>query len=90
MKGITLLESGYISYVPENRVRYIKFIKMLMKNTDRVCFSVKPFLDDIEEFKCSRWSFLKDNIISISTEEALVDQKGYKSDLIILKNNYIL
>lgn len=86
MQTICKKDTAYLSYIPENHRQYIKFIKLVLKNTDKICFTVKPFLDNLEEFAQSIWGFMCDSVLYTTCEQAITDRSDTKSHLIMLKN----
>lgn len=63
MQTICKKDTAYLSYIPENHRQYIKFIKLVLKNTDKICFTVKPCLDNLEEFAQSIRGFMCDSVL---------------------------
>lgn len=88
MKDIYKKDTGYESYVTKDYKEYLKFIKLVLKNTDKVCFTVNPFLDNMEEFRQSKWGFLSDSVLYTICDKAITEYFDVKSHLIILKNDY--
>ena len=88
-RGIVMNISNkkYVSYLAEKHDDYKRFIKIILKNSDKVCFTVRPSLDNIDEFRDSIWSFLSESILYTSCEKAATDGYNEKSDLIVLKND---
>lgn len=90
MKGIKRKKIGYMPYAVDDHEEYVRLIKVVLKHTDTVCFTIEPFLDSIEEFHNSSWSFLSENILYMSLDRAIEDKIGERSNLIFMKNDYFL
>ena len=81
---------NYVSYIVEDHKEYLAFIKLVLNNTDVVCFKVSPFLDSLEEFRHSIWSYLNDNVLYTTCDVEISDASGNISHLLFLKNDYTL
>ncbi len=81
---------SYVSYIVEDHKEYLAFIKLVLNNTDVVCFKVSPFLDSLEEFRQSIWSWLNDNVLYTTCDVEISDASGDISHLLFFKNDYTL
>ena len=45
MKNVNIKNTKYLYLETKTRKEYQEFIKLVMKHTDKVCFTVRPFLD---------------------------------------------
>lgn len=89
MKDASINNTTYIAYCPQNAKEYQKFIKLLLKSTEQICFTINPWLDNINEFCSSKWGFLSESIIKYSCDKAIDDPK-YDKSLLYFKNDYPL
>ena len=58
MKNMKIKQEHFIDYIRKNKTdhkEYIRIIRMLIKHADAVCFTIKPFLDTVDEFYHSIW-----------------------------------
>ncbi len=83
------LKDSYEAYNVLGHDEYQRFIKLILKNTDTVCFKVDSWLDDLDELRQSKWGMLSENVIEMTDENgAPVSTGGYSR--IFLKNDYEL
>ena len=83
------LKDSYKAYNVLDHNEYQRFIKLVLKNTDIVCFKVDSWLDDLDELKRSKWGKLSENVIEMTNEEGVPNSSGSYSR-IFLKNDYTL
>lgn len=83
------LKDSYEAYNVLGHDEYQRFIKLILKNTDTVCFKADSWLDDLDELRKSKWGMLSENVIEMTDENgAPVSTGGYSR--IFLKNDYVL
>lgn len=90
MKNVNKKNTKYLYLEMKTRREYQEFIKLVMKHTDKVCFTVRPFLDNIEEFNNSIWSFLSENVIYTAIDRPITGGFDEVNHLIVLKKDYFL
>ena len=90
MKNVNKKNTKYLYLDTKTRKEYQDFINLVMKNTDKVCFTVRPFLDNIEEFNNSIWSFLSENVICTTIDRPITGDFDEVDHLIVLKKDYFL
>lgn len=90
MKDIILSSRNFMDYIPKNQKEYRSFIRLILKYADTVCFTVRPWLDSLDEFRCSIWSEMRCSIADYGFAQAASDPKGVKSSLILFKKDYCL
>ncbi len=74
--------------MPKNKKEYQKFIQIILYYADSVCFTIKPFLDNIDEFNKSIWSELTYSVLDYGFARAASGFKNDKSHLVLLKKDY--
>lgn len=88
MKGLEIREGIFWGYVPKKYNEYKKFIQIILNYADSVCFTIKPFLDNLDEFNKSIWSELNDSVLDYGFARAASNFESDKSHLILLKKDY--
>ena len=89
MIDATTKNTIYDSFGTNTYKEYLRFIKLLLKNTDQICFTIKPCLDDLDEFKKSKWGHLSGSIIKQTCDHA-IDMPEYLRSLLYFKNDYTM
>lgn len=88
MRDLENRKAPFRGYIPRDRKEYHRFIRLILAYADSVCFTVKPFLDNLEEFNSSIWSGMKYSVLDHGFARAASNAPGCKSHLILLKKAY--
>ncbi|WP_026528033.1 hypothetical protein [Butyrivibrio sp. VCD2006] len=83
------LKDSYEAYNVLDHDEYQRFIKLVLKNTEIVCFKVDSWLDDLDELRHSKWGMLSENVVEMTNEEGVSNSSGSYSR-IYMKNDYTL
>ena len=73
------LKDSYEAYNVLDHDEYQRFIKLVLKNTDTVCFKVDSWLDDLDELRKSKWGMLSENVIEMTDENG--EKHEYSSSI---------
>ena len=93
MKNMKIKQEHFIDYIRKNKTdhkEYIRIIRMLIKHADAVCFTIKPFLDTVDDFYHSIWSAMRFSVLDYGYAESAIDEAGKKSCMILLRTDYEL
>ena len=88
MKDLQIRKENFFGYIPKSNKEYQKFIQIILNYADSVCFTIKPFLDNIDEFNKSIWSELNYSVLDYGFVRAASNFENDKSHLVLLKNDY--
>lgn len=88
MKDLQIRKENFLGYIPKSNKEYQKFIQIILNYADSVCFTIKPFLDNLDEFNKSIWSELNYSVLDYGFVRAASDFKNDKSHLVLLKKDY--
>lgn len=88
MEDIKLKKEPFVGYIPKGRKAYHRFIRLIFNYADSVCFTVRPFLDGIDEFNSSIWSAMQYSVLACGFASAASDFSCSKSHLVILQTDY--
>lgn len=88
MKDLQIRKENFFGYIPKSNKEYQKFIQMILNYADSVCFTIKPFLDNIDEFNKSIWSELNYSVLDYGFVRAASNFENDKSHLVLLKKDY--
>lgn len=90
MENLKRKKEPFWGYIPKGRKEYNRFIRVVFDHADSVCFTVKPFLDNIDEFNNSIWSAMRYSVLDHGFARAASNPANVKSHLILLKKDYYL
>lgn len=90
MRDLEIKKENFYGYIPKNRKDYLTFIRSVLDDADAVCFTVKPYLDNIDEFNRSIWSQLQYSVVDYGFARAASNFKNEKSHLILFQNDYFI
>lgn len=88
MKDLQIIKENFFGYIPKSSKEYQKFIQIILNYADSVCFTIKPFLDNIDEFNKSIWSELNYSVLDYGFVRAASNFENDKSHLVLLKKDY--
>ncbi len=88
MKDLQIRKENFFGYIPKSNKEYQKFIQIILNYADSVCFTIKPFLDNIDEFNKSIWSELNYSVLDYGFVRAASNFENDKSHLVLLKKDY--
>lgn len=88
MKDLQIIKENFFGYIPKSNKEYQKFIQIILNYADSVCFTIKPFLDNIDEFNKSIWSELNYSVLDYGFVRAASNFENDKSHLVLLKKDY--
>lgn len=88
MKDLQIIKENFFGYIPKSSKEYQKFIQIILNYADSVCFTIKPFLDNIDEFNKSIWSELNYSVLDYGFVRAASNSENDKSHLVLLKKDY--
>lgn len=88
MDDIKIVKEPFFDCTPKSRKGYRRFIRQILNYADAVCFTVRPFLDGVNELNGSIWSDLQYSVLDYGFAGAVSDFAGYKSHLVIFRTDY--
>ncbi|MCD7857199.1 MAG: hypothetical protein LUG55_05275 [Clostridiales bacterium] len=71
-----------------DRKSYLRFLTFVWGRADAVCFTVDPYLRDMEELRQSVWAALTDSVIATRYTEAPSDMPGHPHFLVFFRKDY--
>lgn len=90
MKDLEVRTDSFIGYIPKNKKDYLKFIQLILRYADSVCFQINPFLDNIDEFNRSIWGEMADSVLDYGFARAASDPENVKHHLVLLNKDYFV